>query len=228
MKIKDLFPDERPREKMLQRGAKALSNSELIACLLGTGTDGMNALDVARELLRSSGGRLMVLANMPLERVVSHRGMGRTKALLLGAAMELGRRCFEESTIADKKPVTTPDTVYRIMIPILRNLDHEECWGIFLNRASYVISKDMLSSGSLDATVIDSKTVLNLAIQKQATSVILVHNHPSGSPLPGRADTEQTERLRKALRSVEITLLDHVIVCEDSFFSFSEDSMHRL
>ena len=228
MRIKDLCPDERPREKLRLRGAKALSNAELLAILLGSGTGGKNVLDVAQELMKTAGGRLNLLGAMPLERLITQKGVGEVRAITLAAALELGRRTFEESAIADKRSLTSPEMVFQLMLPTLKNLDHEECWALFLNKANFLISKEMITSGSLESTLVDTARILKRAIEKQSSYVILVHNHPSGSPLPGPADIHQTACVKKALSSVGISLMDHVVVAEDSFFSFSEERTGHL
>jgi len=228
MRIKDLCPDERPREKLRLRGAKALSNAELLAILLGSGTGGKSVLEVAQELMKSAGGRLNLLGAMPLERLITQKGVGEVRAITLAAALELGRRTFEESAIADKRSLTSPEMVYRLMLPTLKNLDHEECWALFLNKANFLISKEMITSGSLESTLVDTARILKRAIEKQSSHVILVHNHPTGSPLPGPADIHQTECVKRALSSVGISLMDHVVVAEDSFFSFSEERTGHL
>lgn len=223
MRIKDLCPDERPREKMRLRGAKALSNAELLAILMGSGLGGKSALDVAQEVMRMADGKLTLLAAMPLERLITQRGVGEVRALTVAAALELGRRALEESALVDRRPVHSPETVYQIMIPSLKNLDHEECWALFLNRANFLLGREMICSGSLESTLVDTGKILRRAIEKQCSYVILVHNHPSGSPLPGPADIHQTEQVRKALSAVEISLMDHVVIADASFFSFSEE-----
>ncbi|MBP3202570.1 MAG: DNA repair protein RadC [Bacteroidales bacterium] len=223
MKMKDWVPEERPREKMRLRGAKALSNAELLAILLGSGTGGKNVLEVAQEIMVSADGRLTLLGSMPLERLVTQKGVGEVRAYTIAAALELGRRSFEELALIDKQPLTSPELVYRLMRPILKPLDHEECWVLYLNRVNRLLGKEKLTSGSLEATLIDIKRILKRAIEKQCSNVILVHNHPSGSPIPGDADIVQTEALRSALASVEISLLDHIIVAEDSYYSFEQE-----
>ena len=227
MKILDMCPDERPREKMRLRGAKALSNADLLAILLGSGTGGKNVIEVAQELMVSAGGRLSLLGAMPLERLVSHKGVGEARAVTIAAALELGRRSFEELSVVDKRAITSPELVFQLMLPHLKNLDHEECWILYLNRANFLIGKEMITSGSLESTLIDTGRILRKAIEKQCSYVILVHNHPSGSPRPGQADIYQTEVLRKALSAVGIHLADHVVMAEDAFYSFNEERIGR-
>lgn len=223
MKLKDLVPAERPREKMRLRGAKALSNAELLAILLGSGTEGKNVMEVAQEILISADGRLTLLGAMPLERLVTQKGVGEVRAFTIAAAIELGRRSFEELALIDKQPIDSPELVYQLMRPLLKGLDHEECWVLYLNRAYRLLGKEMLTSGSLECTLIDTKRTIRRAIEKQCSYVVLVHNHPSGSPVPGNADISQTQVLRSALSTVEIGLLDHIVIAEDSYYSFSEE-----
>ncbi len=225
MKIKDLCLDERPREKMLAKGADALSNAELLAIMLRTGTGKMNVIDLAREILMSADGKLNGIASMSVERLCRIGGVGPTKAVTLAAAFELGRRCASESIIETKTAVSSAKTVFRIMLPLLRGLDHEECWVLYLNRANYLITKEKISSGGLDSTTLDCRTIVRKSLEKKATGVIIVHNHPSASALPGQADIQATRQLEKALRTCEISLLDHVIIAESSYYSFSDEEL---
>ena len=225
MRMKDLCLDDRPREKMLEKGPGALSNAELLAIMIRTGTGKMNVVDVARTLLASAEGRLNALADMPMERLCSVNGIGRSKAVAVAAAFELGRRCMIELAVPDKVAVSSPKVVFRMMLPLLRGLDHEECWVIFLNRANYVLGKEKMSVGGLESTVVDVKAILRRALERKATGVILVHNHPSGSAMPGQADIRQTAILKKALQTCEVQLIDHVVVAEDSWYSFADEQL---
>ncbi len=218
--------DERPREKMLARGADALSNAELLAILLRTGTGKMNVIDVSREVLKAAGGKLNGIASMSVERLCDIGGIGPTKAVTLAAAFELGRRAAAESIIDSKTAISSSKTVFRMMLPNLKGLDHEECWILFLNRANYLISKEKVSSGGLDSTTLDTKTITRKALEKKATGIIVVHNHPSGSSIPGNADIEATRQLERALRTCDISLLDHVIIAENNYYSFSDEEMN--
>ena len=228
MRIKDWVADERPREKMLSRGARSLSNAELLAILIGSGTGGKNVMEVAQELLAQAEGRLVLLSAMPLERMQGQKGLGKVRAVTIQAALELGRRAFEEIALLDKRSITSPELVYRLMLPSLKNLDHEECWALFLNRANYLIGKELVSSGSLESTPLDTQKIVRRGIEKQCRHIILVHNHPSGQPRPGEADIRQTERLRKALSLMGISLMDHIVVAEEAFYSFAEERVGRL
>ncbi len=227
MKIKDLCIEERPREKMMERGAEALSNIELLAIMLRTGTEKKNVIDVARELLKSSDGKLNIIAGMSVESLCRTQGIGPSKAVTLAAAFELGRRCAAECITDSRTSISSPKIVFRMMLPILRGLDHEECWVLFLNRANHLISKERISIGGIDSTILDCRTIARKAIEKTACGIILVHNHPSGSALPGTADIQATKQLDKALKTCEISLLDHVIIAEDSYYSFADEEVAR-
>ena len=225
MRLKELCLDDRPREKMLEKGPGALSNAELLAIMIRTGTGKMNVVDVARTLLSSAEGRLNAIADMPMERLCSVSGIGRSKAVTIAAAFELGRRCSMELAVPDKVAVSSPKVVFRMMLPFLRGLDHEECWAMFLNRANYVLGKERMSVGGLESTVVDVKAILRRALDRKASGVILVHNHPSGNAMPGQADIRQTAVLKKALQTCEIQLVDHVVVAEDSWYSFADERL---
>ena len=227
MKIKELFRDERPRERLLKNGAKSLSNVELLAILLHTGTREMNVLELARNLMESSEGEVGGLAAMSLDRLMHINGMGPAKASTLAAAFELGRRSTQENKGAKRKSISSPEAVYRMMIPHMRHLDHEECWVIYLNRANHMITKEMMSSGGLESTVMDCKSIVRRALEKKASGVILTHNHPSGSPFPGTADINQTKMLKKALATCDISLLDHVVIAENSYYSFADETVEQ-
>lgn len=223
MKMKDYLPEDRPRERLLQHGARGLSNSELLAIVIGSGTGGRNVYQLAQDLLAEYDGRLGLLSALPLEKLMQQKGIGRTKAMVITAALELGRRIWSEDSPVKDQPVTSPEQVRQLMLPTLQNLMHEECWVLFLNGKSRLIGKERLSSGSLESTVMDTRKVLRRAIEKQSRHVILVHNHPDGSPEPSQADIRQTDLLRRALAAVEISLTDHVIVAGNKYFSFSQE-----
>ena len=225
MRMKDLCEDDRPREKLMAKGPESLSNAELLAIMLRTGTGNMNVVDVARELLRAAEGRLNAIAGMSMEKLCSICGIGPGKAVTVAAAFELGRRSSAEQIILDRMAVSSPRDVFRMMMPLMRGLDHEECWAIFLNRANYVLGKERMSVGGMDSTVIDTRAVIRRALDRKACSVILVHNHPSGSAMPGQADIRQTAVLRKALQACELQLMDHVVVAEDSWYSFADEQL---
>lgn len=226
MKIKELCADERPREKMFSKGAGAMSNAELLAILIGSGTKNQNVLEVANRLLATVEGDLSRIAAMDPSEVMAMDGIGRVRYTSIAAALELGKRCCLEARGIEKVPVCSPRTAYRLMIPVMKGLKHEEFWLILLNRANYVLRKEMVSRGGLSSTVVDSKLIVKRALDTHATGVILVHNHPSGNPRPGREDLVQTKDIKKALGTFDISLVDHIIVCDDSLFSFADEEVY--
>ena len=223
MKMKELCAQERPREKMALLGAKSLSVAELLSILIGSGVGGKNAVDVAQELLVQAEGQLGRIASMSPSRLAQQKGIGQVRALTITAALELGRRLFDEAAGADIRPLTSPDRVCRLMLSRFKMLSHEECWLLMLNRSGRLIGREMISSGSNEQTVMDIRQILQKLIEKQASAVILTHNHPTGPPVPSEADIRETDRLRKALQPLGIPLLDHVIVASDAYYSFSEE-----
>jgi DNA repair protein RadC len=225
MKIKDLCVEERPREKMLMRGAAALTNPELLAILLRIGTGGRNVVDVARELLKTGDWRLRQVASMPIEKLCQVDGIGPGKAVAVAAAFELGRRLALEIGMDDAPMLDSPSKVYRIMLPLMRDLDHEECWVLFLNRTNGLIAKERMTSGGQDFTLLDRRVIIRRAIERKATSLILVHNHPSGNAMPSAEDINQTRELGRALSSCGLQLLDHVIVAGGKYYSFSDEQV---
>ena len=223
MKIKEICVDERPREKMLTKGADAMSNAELLAILIGSGTQNENVLEVANRLLAVNEGKLSMIAGMDEARMKQIGGIGRVRYASIAAAFELGKRCCLEDPGIEKVPLTDASIVFRLMLPRLKGLDHEEFWIILLNRANFIIHKEMVSLGGLSATVVDPKLIVKKALDKRASGLIMVHNHPSGNPRPGHSDLTETERMKKAANTFDIALLDHIIICDDCYFSFADD-----
>lgn len=227
MKMTELCEDDRPREKMIRSGAAVLSNAELIAVLLRTGTGKMNALDVAREVLRGADGRLAEVAGMSVDRLCHVDGIGPGKAVAVAAAFELGRRIAAEDGVEKPPQMDSPRRVYMTMVPLLRDIRHEECWLLFLNHANRLIGKEMVSKGGMESTSIDKRIILRRVLDRKASGVILVHNHPSGTPYPSVEDIRQTRELGKALASCDLRLVDHVIVSGRSFYSFSDERVEE-
>ena len=218
-------PQERPRERMEQKGAFALSDTEIIAILLHTGSGKHTALDLARELLELGQNKLATLGRMSMEQLCAVKGIGRAKALTLMAAMELGRRVARPSEREQETTICTTKAAADIGISLLRDLPHEECWVLFLNRANRIIAKEKISSGGITGTVLDLRLLLKSAIIKLACNLILIHNHPSGYLQPGADDRAQTKRLCEAAALLDIRLLDHIIIAGKQYYSFSEQGL---
>ena len=219
--IKQWNSGERPRERMLQSGASSLSNAELLAILLRSGNGPQcNVLDLSRVVLAASGGSLGGLCAMGPDALMKIEGMGEAKVCSLLAAFELGRRVACESL--KSVPVTSSAEAVALMRPLLSNLNHEECWVLYLDRGNKLISREKVSSGGVSSTVMDPRIIMRKAVEKLASGIIVFHNHPSGNPRPGKTDNISTESLRKAAVLLEISLLDHIIIGADSYYSFCD------
>lgn len=227
MKLMDIKADERPREKMLLRGAEALSDGELLAVLLRTGTVDKNAVELARELLADSQWKLSTMAGRSTAELMKIRGMGRSKAVIVLAALELGRRAFLEENISERPPVVSAKDVYKIIGPRLGHLDHEECWLLHLSASNTPICEERISSGGFDSTTLDVRHIASKVLEKKAAGVILIHNHPGGTTKPSRADIKVTARLRESLSTLSIELVDHVIISGRKFYSFTDEREYR-
>ncbi len=225
MKMKDWCADDRPREKMLGRGAQALGNAELLAILLHTGTQKFNVMEVAQKLLASVGGSLTRASMMSVEELCRVEGIGVGKAVTVVAALELGKRLCAEVPDNNSRIIKGSSDVYRELIPIMKGLQKEECWMFFLTRNNRIITKERLSIGTQNNTVIDIKSLVRRAIDTHACSVVMAHNHPSGDPRPGKSDIDLTAGIRRALETFEVNLLDHVVFADGSFYSFADDSV---
>lgn len=196
-----------------------MTNAELLAILLRTGTDDKSALDLARELLQGAGDSLHELSNRSLDSLMAVRGIGSAKAVTLMAAFEAGRRSLIAGKDTDRI-IYDAHSALEVITPLVGHLDHEECWVLFLNQANRLIAKERLSTGGVTSTAFDVKMVVKRAVEKLASGIILIHNHPSGNPAPSRSDKRRTAELRKAAEVLDIALLDHIIVGGDKYYSF--------
>lgn len=222
-RIADLTKEDRPREKALAKGLEALTTTELIAILLGSGTQGESVVDLAQRLLKESDNKLSELSKRSVRNLVkSFKGIGEAKAITLLSAIELGKRYAQEN-IEETPTLNTPDKVFATMRYHFADLQHEEFWAIYLNNAKRMISKIRISQGGVSATIVDPKLILRYAIENLATAIILVHNHPSGNLMPSREDDNQTERIAKAAKLFDIQLVDHLIVAAGNFYSYANE-----
>ncbi len=224
LSIKEWNIDERPREKLMEKGAQALSDAELIAILVVSGTKEESALDISRNILLKCDNNLREFSRMSFERLTEIKGLGPTKATTLLAVFELFKR-FMLTSGKELPKIQSSEYAAKIISPILRDLGHEECWVLYLNRANKLICKERLSIGGVSSTVVDVKIIVRNALEKLASSLILVHNHPSGNASPGENDKIQTKILKDAAALFDISLLDHLIIAGDSYFSFADDGM---
>lgn len=226
MKIKDMSEGERPRFRMASLGPGALSDSELLAILLRTGNSGESVVELARRLLSEADGSLSQLFRMSADRLRRIKGIGECKAVTIQAALELGRRFYNEDYVTSRKPLVSARMAYDMMRPVFKGIDHEECWVLFLNSHNYPTSRSRISSGGGNSTVIDVNRIVRMSLDKAASGIILMHNHPGGDPNPSEADIRQTDSLHTACNAVQISLIDHIVVADDSFYSFSDSRMY--
>ena len=224
LSIKNWAADDRPREKLLQKGRLSLSDSELIAILLGSGSKNESAVELAKRILSSSRNNLNELGKLSINQLCKFRGIGPAKAVTIAAALELGRRRRLEEALEQKK-ISSSSSVFEIMHPIVGELGHEEFWILYLNNSNKVIEQFQISKGGITGTLVDVRITLKKALELGAVSLILVHNHPSGSLKASEADKQLTKKLKTASESLDIKVLDHIIVTEKSYLSFADEGM---
>ncbi|MFL0354055.1 DNA repair protein RadC [Xanthomarina sp. GH4-25] len=222
--IKNWNQDDQPREKLRDKGKVNLSDAELVAILIGSGSRNESAVDLSKRILASADNNLNALGKLSLKQLMTFKGIGEAKAITIAAALELGRRRGGEEVV-QKKKITSSQSVFQIMQPILGELPHEEFWILYLNNSNKIIQKNQLSKGGITGTLVDVRLVLKNALEVGATGLILVHNHPSGTLKPSEADKQITQKLKHAGESLDIKVLDHVIVTENAYFSFADENI---
>lgn len=222
--IKNWSEDDRPREKMLQKGRSILSDAELIAILIGSGSRDESAVALSQRILASIENNLNELGKLSIRNLTGFKGIGNAKAISIIAALELGRRRREEDAL-EKKKITSSNSVFELMQPLIGELPHEEFWIVYLNNSNKVLQKTQLSKGGITGTLVDIRIVLKNALQLGAVGIILVHNHPSGTLQPSLADKQLTQKIKTAGESLDIKVLDHIIITEKAYFSFADDNL---
>jgi DNA repair protein RadC len=222
--IKNWAIDDRPREKLLTNGAASLSNSELIAILLNNGSKNKSAVELAREILKLGGDNLNELGKLSLNDFKQVKGIGEAKSVTISAALELGRRRQASSSL-EKTVVRTSRDIAQYLQASLKDYSYEVFAVIFLNRANKINHFEIISRGGITGTVADPRIILKKALEEDATSLVLCHNHPSGNLRPSRADEEITKKIKEAALYFDITIIDHIIVSEDGFYSFADDGI---
>lgn len=224
MSIKDWNIDDRPREKLIALGASSLSNDELLAVLIGMGTTELSAVGLGRQLLDSVDGSLTELGRKDATALMQFHGIGMAKAVSIAAALELGRRRKAEDAPICQSIIGSSDIV-SIFQPLLADLPHEEVWVLLLTSSKKIIERYRLSQGGLSNSIIDTRLLLRRALERMASAIILVHNHPSGSETPSEIDIADTRRVKAACAHFDIRLLDHVIIADRQSFSFAENKL---
>jgi DNA repair protein RadC len=224
LSIKSWSPEDRPREKLLLKGIGALSEAELLAILIGSGTAKLSAVEVGKKILQQGGSNLNELAKLTVKDLMKIKGIGEAKAITIVAALELGRR--RKETTSDEKPkISSSQDAFHLIKSDLIDLPHEEFWVLLLNRANRVIKKKRISEGGVTGTVADPKIIFKMALEELACGIIVAHNHPSGNLTASQNDIALTKKLHEAGKFLEIQLLDHLIVANQKYFSFADEGL---
>lgn len=216
--------DDRPREKLQNKGRQSLSDAELLAILLGSGSRNESAVALAQRILSSVGNNLNELGKRSLAELMKFKGIGEAKAITIAAALELGRR-RQVSGVLDRPVITSSSDAYQAIGPILTDLPHEEFWMLLLNKGNKVIGREKMSTGGTDATIVDAKIVFRKAIEGLATAIIVCHNHPSGNLRPSQSDLDLTRKLKEAGDIIGLKVLDHLIVSDGGYYSFADEGV---
>lgn len=223
MKIKEWAEEDRPREKMLLKGIASLSNAELLAILIGSGNNSETAVQLSQRILSSVDNNLNALGKLSIKELTTKfKGIGTVKAILINAALELGKRRNAHNPI-QRPYIRTSKEVYELLHPILCDLPHEELWIVLTNRSSKVIEKLKISQGGTSETSADLRIILKAAINALAAGIIVCHNHPSGNIRPSHQDDLLTQRLKSAAQLIEINLLDHIVLCDGNYYSYADE-----
>jgi DNA repair protein RadC len=222
--IKNLPQDDRPRERAAKKGISALSDSELIAILIGSGSQEINAVTLARQIMQSAGNDLHTLAKMSIPELQKHKGVGIAKAVTIAASMELGRRRWSRDTIK-RTEIRSSREAYDLLMPLVIDKKQEEFWMILLNQACKVLHYQIVSTGGVAHVPVDIKTILKAAVEYGATQIILAHNHPSGRTVASQSDIALTDRTVNAAKLMDIRVIDHLIIGDTGYFSFADENM---
>lgn len=222
--IKLWAEDDRPREKLLSKGKQALSDAELIAILIGSGSRNESAVELSKRILASINNNLSALGKLSVADLMKFKGIGEAKAISIITALELGRRRRLEEAMELPK-ITSSKTVFDIMQPLIGEIATEEFWIIYLNNSNKILHKSQLSSGGLTGTVVDARLVFKKAVEINSTAIILCHNHPSGNTKPSDADIQLTKKMKLGGETLDVKVLDHLIITEKAYFSFADEGL---
>jgi DNA repair protein RadC len=216
--------DDKPREKLMLKGKSALSDAELIAILIGSGSRNESAVGLSKRILATVDNNLNALGKLTIKQLMNFKGIGEAKAISIMAAMELGRRRRAEEAIELKK-ITSSKMIFELMQPLIGELPHEEFWVLYLNNSNKVLFKSQQGKGGITGTLVDTRLVFKMALELGATALILCHNHPSGTLTPSDADKQITRKMKSAGQSLDIQVLDHLIITENGYFSFNDEGI---
>ena len=222
--IKSWAPDDQPREKLVTKGKASLSDAELIAILIGSGNREESAVALSKRILQSVNGNIHKLAKLTIEKLMTFKGVGAVKAIAIITALELGKRRQLEN-VKERATITSSKDVFTLMQPVLGDLEHEEFWVLFLDNSNKVVAKRQISKGGLTATVVDVRLLYKSALELVSVAIIVCHNHPSGKLQPSAADKHITQKIKQAGVTLDIKLLDHLIITEKAYFSFADEGI---
>lgn len=222
LNIKQWAEEDRPREKSMQQGMAALSVAELLAILIGSGSSKETAVALMQRILASCEGKIAILSERSVQELCEFHGIGPAKAITIKAAAELANRRLQEGP-KERCKITSSNDIYELFHAQLRDLTIEECWAVLLNQGNRIIEKVRISGGGITATAVDLRIVLREALLHHATGIALVHNHPSGTSRPSGDDDRLTSRLAEAAKIMEIRLLDHLVICDGSYYSYADE-----
>ncbi|WP_445747983.1 RadC family protein [Polaribacter sp.] len=224
LSIKSWALDDRPREKLVAKGKTVLSDAELMAILIGSGNRQESAVALSQRMLQSVSGNINELAKLSIEKLMTFKGIGEAKAVNIIAALELGKRRQLENLL-EKPKIGGSNDVFKLMQPIIGDLSHEEFWVLFLNNSNKVLAKQQVSKGGMTATVVDIRLLFKQALELFSVAIIVCHNHPSGKLKPSDADIQLTQKIKNAGNTLDIKLLDHLIITEKAYFSFADEGI---
>ncbi len=222
--IKNWSDDDKPREKLVNKGRSALSNAELIAILIGSGSRDESAVELSKRILASVDNNLNELGKLSIQQLMKFKGIGEAKAISIAAALEIGRRRRGEDSLKIEKIGSSHD-VFDVLHPIMGDLEHEEFWILYLNNSNKILHKAQLSKGSITGTLVDVRLVMKQCLELGAVALILAHNHPSGTLKPSNADKEITQKIKNASEALDIRVLDHLIITQREYFSFADNQI---
>ncbi len=224
LSIKEWALEDRPREKLLYNGVNSLSSAELLAIIIGSGNRNQSAVELAKSILASCNNDLNQLGKQTIHELMQLKGIGEAKAISIVASLELGRR-QKAFNSKQKSKITCSRDAFDYLLPFFETLGHEEFWVLFLNKANKILEVKNVSSGGITGTVFDIRLVLKKALQVEAVGLILCHNHPSGNLQPSQNDKDLTTNAKKAAKLMEITVLDHLIIADNNYFSFADEGI---
>lgn len=224
LSIKYWSDDDKPREKLIQKGRSVLSDTELMAILIGSGSRNESAVELSKRILASANNSLNELGKLSIKQLMQFKGIGEAKAVTIAAALEVGRR--RRGEVARKiTKITSSKSVFELLQPKIGELQHEEFWIVYLNNSNKVLQTKQLSKGGITGTLVDVRLVMRQALELGSVALILAHNHPSGTLKPSNADKQITQKLKAAAQALDLKVLDHLIITEKAYFSFADEQI---